>query len=803
MAKPVMDQIDPTTYNPSPVEALLQAELNKIRNKSVCYLFADSMIGKLESAAYDNEYSLLFDGSAHYLSRTPGSAASSRRKGFLCIRGLHLASRFGDTDPHPYMYEGYFDANNRTSISISGDRIYFTHITSGNAYSHYTNALRRDNVKKGTLYVEWDTTQATAASRVRIWWNGVEQVLSNGGLGAIPQNSDLFLNHTVSQFIGRNGAGGSYYFSGFMNEIISGDGITVGNPDQHGDIDTLTEQWVEKVYSGSYGTNGFRLRWRDATSTTTLGYDDSGNGNNWTLNSMATTDRLTDSVANCHAIWNALIHTAAVAGDAVGAIGEGGLSFTSTAGVQRGCLSTLTIKSKIHCEFVGGDNSNDVNQWIGIFRTPEYKTFAYAANGQYFNGSTWGAYGSSYANGDTITVEFDPDTLTLEFFKNGVSQGQKTVDAGEYVIAGACYYASGSSGWTANFGQKAFSDTPTTGFDGLSTSKMPTPPVRKASLGFCSQVWTGTGGARTLSGFPFQPDFAWGKSRGSTLHHYVADSVRGANLNLFPNLTTAEHNVTSSGVFTDGGWGAQTSDGYTIVSGTATANNLNQSSVSYIGWFWKRAAQFGFDIVAYVGNATNRTVSHGVGKALDMLVVKNRSSDGTQWCMWNRNVADKVGAAYVIFLESTGAAASFANVFNSTAPTSSVFSVGTNGSSNGNTNDMIAYCWAGIDGYSWFGSWTGNASTNGTFVYMGLKPVFDYSKNVVTAGTSHSVTDATRDTYNPRTRRLLTDSSAAEATDVLVDFLAGGKKFRNTINNTAVLHIGMAFGDPVKTAMAA
>jgi hypothetical protein len=794
MAKSVMDQIDPTTYNPSPVEALLQAELNKIRNRSVCYLFADSMISKLESAAYDNEYSLLFDGSAHYLSRAPGSAASSRRKGFLCIRGLHLASRFGDTDPHPYLYEGYFDNNNRTAISISGDRIYFTHVTSGNAYSHYTNALRRDNVKKGTLYVEWDTTQATAASRVRIWWNGVEQVLSNGGLGAIPQNSDLFLNHTVSQFIGRNGAGGSYYFSGFMNEIISGDGITVGNPDQHGDIDTLTEQWVEKVYSGSYGTNGFRLRWRDATSTTTLGYDDSGNGNNWTLNSMATTDRLTDSVANCHAIWNAIIHTAAVAGGAVGTIGEGGLSFTSTAGVQRGCLSTLTIKSKIHCEFVGGDNSNDVNQWIGIFRTPEYKTFAYAANGQYFNGSTWGAYGSSYANGDTITVEFDPDTLTLEFFKNGVSQGQKTVDAGEYVIAGSCYYASGSSGWTANFGQKAFYDTPTTGFDGLSTSKMPTPPVRKSSLGFCTQLWTGTGAAQDIA-LPFDISaggLAWMKGRSGATDHALYDTGRGVQKQIESNSTGAETNEST---------GLTAFNSASVSIGSLA--QINTNTATYIGWFWKRAAQFGFDIVAYVGNATNRTVSHGVGKALDMLVVKNRSSDGTQWCMWNRNVADKVGAAYVIFLESTGAAASFANVFNSTAPTSSVFSVGTNGSSNGNTNDMIAYCWAGIDGYSWFGSWTGNASTNGTFVYMGLKPVFDYSKNVVTAGTSHSVTDATRDTYNPRTRRLLTDSSAAEATDVLVDFLAGGKKFRNTINNTAVLHIGMAFGDPVKTAMAA
>jgi len=327
---------------------------------------------------------------------------------------------------------------------------------------------------------------------------------------------------------------------------------------------------------------------------------------------------------------------------------------------------------------------------------------------------------------------------------------------------------------------------------------------------FNTVLYTGNGSARTITGVGFQPDWVWVKDRSSANYHYLYDSVRGNNLNLFSNDASAEVNVTTGQ--NGGGIGSQASDGFNIVSGLVNTNNVNTSGNLYASWNWLGAngtssntdgsitstvsanTTSGFSIVSYTGNGSVATVGHGLGVTPKIFIVKNRTSSNS-WPVYS----SMTGNGNKLLLNSTGASSSSGN-WNSTSPTSSVFTInGASGEVGASGNNYIAYCFAEKKGFSKFGSYTGNGNDDGTFVYTGFTPAFVIRKRTDSTNT-WVMFDNKRPEYNVRDKRLGADISDAEASGNTnrLDLLSNGFKNRGTAtgsNGSGASYIYMAFAE--------
>jgi hypothetical protein len=234
----------------------------------------------------------------------------------------------------------------------------------------------------------------------------------------------------------------------------------------------------------------------------------------------------------------------------------------------------------------------------------------------------------------------------------------------------------------------------------------------------------------------------------------------------------------------------------------STSQSLNNSGTTYVAWCWDESATPGFDIVTYTGNGANRTVAHSLGVAPSLLIVKVRDYSPESWFVWHKNFP---GTDFVK-LDSTDAKASSASLWNSTVPTSSVFSLGTSAAGNRSGNAFVAYLWSEVAGFSKFGSYTGNGSTDGPFVFCGFRPRWVMVKN--TSGNNWAILDAQRNTYNGMDERLHPNLSQGTNTGagVVIDFLANGFKCRNSDsleNQSGQTIIFAAFAEaPFKYALA-
>ncbi len=212
-------------------------------------------------------------------------------------------------------------------------------------------------------------------------------------------------------------------------------------------------------------------------------------------------------------------------------------------------------------------------------------------------------------------------------------------------------------------------------------------------------------------------------------------------------------------------------------------------------------ATAGFSVVTYTGTGANATVGHGLGVAPRMIIVKRRNNGTDNWRVYHASI----GAGNTLALNSTNASASSSVTWNNTAPTSTVFSVGTESNTNASGSTIVAYCWAEIAGFSKFGSYTGNGSTDGTFVYTGFRPKFIIIKTSSNVD-SWYVLDTSRSTYNATNQRLFPNLSNAESSGDAIDILSNGFKNRSTttINNlNGATYIYMAFAEnPFKNALA-
>ena len=305
---------------------------------------------------------------------------------------------------------------------------------------------------------------------------------------------------------------------------------------------------------------------------------------------------------------------------------------------------------------------------------------------------------------------------------------------------------------------------------------------------FKIQTYTGTGSsnAQTFADTDtdMQPDMVWIKSRSDEFNNMLYDSARGVTKHIKPDSTAAQ--ATDANALTAFG-----SDGFTVGSNS----DLNNSSDTYVAWCWKESATAGFDIIAFTGNATARTISHSLSAVPHWMITKN-TVDGEQWRCYHRGFATDPETDYMDFnLNET--LNDNADIWNDTAPTSSVFSVGTDSGVNGNTDAMIAYLWTSIQGFSKFGSYRGNDGNDGAFVYTGFKPAYVMTKKYSATGASWQICDNKRPGFNVINDSLSVDSTAVEQTHVAMDFCANGFKCRNSNrdSNHNALYAFMAFAE--------
>ena len=329
--------------------------------------------------------------------------------------------------------------------------------------------------------------------------------------------------------------------------------------------------------------------------------------------------------------------------------------------------------------------------------------------------------------------------------------------------------------------------------------------INNGKLYFNTKLYTGNGGTNAQTGVGFQPDLIWIKSRSNTEPHIWTDVVRGANKNIRSNATSSEftdaNNITSfnSDGFSLGTGGAVNENTYTFASwnwkaGTSFTNDASATGIGTIDSAGSFNNDSGFSIVSYTGTGSNGTIKHGLNTAPSMVITKSTGA-AAGWGVYHQSL----GNTNALFLEESTATSASSVYWNNTSPTSSVFSVGSAGAMN-NTNGMIAYCFAEKQGYSKFGSYVGNGSSDGTFVYTGFKPAFLLYKNSTAGATNWQIHDSKRSPYNLSVNRLNPNDSSAElaTTADSFDFLSNGFKARATASNSntsGATYIYMAFAE--------
>ena len=780
------------------------------------------------TGGYQIERSLRFNSAdSAYLNRTPASAGNRKTWTWSCWAKL-----------------GTSPLNILSCNSANSDAGNFQLTFSSGAFAvqawtvnwRVTTQVLRDNSAWYHIIVAVDTTQATANNRIRVYLNGSE-VTAFSTTNNPSQNADIGMNQAATTRIGAASDSLANFFNGYLTEInfIDGQALT---PSDFGETDSATGVWKPKKFSGTYGTNGFYLNFSDNSNTTltTLGKDTSGNGNNWTPNNFSVTagagnDSLVDTptsygtdtgvggeVRGNYATWNPLDKD-----DGITSVTNGNLNVV-TNGSNGSIKSTIAFPSgKWYWEVTSDAVNSGGTQAIGIIPQSQPPTNNMSDSGKLgyaldvsntdrkFENGTATSYGTyTQANGAIYMLAFDQDAGKLWYGIDGTwlasgAPASGTNPSSSSISTSTAYCAAVSDNtisgtFTVNFGQRPFAYTAPSGFKALCTQNLPPVTIgatstTQANKYFDATTYTGTGVARSITNSgSMQPDFVWIKDRTNANDNALFDAVRGATIGLRSNLTNAE--VTDAQSLT-----AFNSNGFSLgTSGSTFTTNFNGSA--FVGWQWNAGGSnatntagtitstvranttSGFSIVTYTGTGANATVGHGLGVAPSMIICKTRDVAGNPWATYHASI----GNTKAIYLNLTNAPDTNSGFWNNTSPTSTVFSVGTLGDVNQNTKLQLAYCFAAVAGYSAFGSYTGNGSADGPFVYTGFRPRWVLIKETGNAN-SWELLDTARNPYNAADKRLFPNDSLAEATTAdTLDIISNG--FKPRVSNTGVNRSG-------------
>lgn len=710
-------------------------------------------------------------------------------------------------------------------IMFAGDLIKLQAYTTGAALLMNVDTvnLYRDTSMWYHVVAAFDTTQTIPADRVKVYVNGIAQTIAAGATYP-SQNLVLNANQTVTQYIGSspaNTAWGDLYFADYY--MIDGYQLT---PTSFGAYDG-NNYWTPKAYTGTYGTNGFHLEFKDysGTTATTIGKDTSGNSNNFTptginLTAPANTNYSWDSMVDVPTLTSTDVASFATLNPLTGSnISSGNLQVT-TSGAGDNHMSTIPLpnKGKWYAEMCPlTNNVSAINGWFGVstvtggsFTGLLSRSNTSAGRGFYSNGVEI-VTGSFGALNDVIGVAVDMDALTVTIYINGVVQSNvMPIPSGTEMYFYFGTYTSGS-GWV-NFGQRPFKysnygvDRPAATFKTLNSFNI----------------------AEVL-GDVETPDLVWIKSRSASTDHMLFNSVSGVGKYLRTSNTAVETTDVNSLIqFNKNGF---------LIGNNAS---INTSAATYVANAWKAGAtqqtisvgQYatspanipsvasilsanqisGISIVTWTGTGTNNpTIAHGLGAIPAFIIAKDRDTNATDNNLWvyHKNLS----ANNYMFMNSTAAQTSGAlNGWIGTSPTNTTFTIAAGSTSSNNLNEsgdrFIAYCFSEIEGFSKFGTYLSNASpTDGPFVYTGFRPKWVIFKRLTGGTGGWFMYDAARNTYNTLDKYLFAEGIANEQTLAVVDYTSNGFKIRssntniNTTANTPYVYIAFA-ENPFKYALA-
>ena len=774
------------------------------------------MAGNSASTGYNLTRSLRFRASASgYLNRTPATTTNRKvwtwsgwvKRGILGAN-LSLFSVDNNSASNAYI----------SMLLNSGDEFQiFEYDGSAYTYRLATNAVFRDPSGWYHFVCAVDTDQGTNTNRIKLYVNGVQ--LTSLRLTEYPTSGLATYANTVGNLHAIGATVGATtsperYFDGYITEVnfIDGQALT---PSSFGSTNALTGVWQPARYTGTYGTNGFYLPFTDNSALTTssnvgLGKDFSGNGNYWVTNNISITAGVTyDSMTDVPTLTSATAANFAVLNPLNAELGMTGTPSDGnlTIAVGGGKRSTIAARSgKWYWEFVSNSGAASNFPMSGIYVAGlgtyypglDGNSVGYFQGGDIYYNGVIVFTASSFTNGDIIGFAWDADTGKVYVSKNNTWQnsgnpaagtGQvATISTGVDRVVGA-YLSSGSC--SINFGQQPFQYTPPTGFVALNTYNLPTSTIVKGNTVMDATLYTGTGATQSITNAAaFKPDLVWIKSRSAGQDHNLYDSVRGVNNYLTSDTTAAAVAVTQ-------GLSSFATNGFSVGTGSdAAVNTLGQT---YVGWQWLKSASAGFDIVTFTGNGGGQTFAHNLGVAPGLMICKSRNN-AQDWYVYHSSI----GGTGALSLNTTAATATSVSYWSNVTPGSSTFSVGGNFSS-GYT--YVNYLFAPIAGFSAFGSYTGNGSADGPFVYTGFRPKWLTVKRTDTAGTNWLLQDSVRGPYNLTENTLYPNLSDAEATGAgYFDLLSNGFKLRTSgtgLNASGGTYIYMCFAEnPLKNSLA-
>jgi hypothetical protein len=692
----------------------------------------------------------------------------------------------------------------------AGDTLRFFDYTSGSYnFQYITTQLFRDPGAWGHLVFGYNSADGTAADRVKIWHNGVRiTAFSTETTGDSARNTAW--NQAIAHAVGRRASGA--YFDGYIAEFVHIEDSQL-DADQFGETDDQGN-WVPIKVSGlTFGSEGFHLDFADSSD---FGNDVSGNNNDFTDSGLAANDQVPDSptddadndVGN-YCTWNAVGNATTpitlsdgnlTTNQQANGKGIAGTIYFDT-GTSTGFYWEITQLTAATGEQIFGLAFDD---FLPSGTKANSGIVGYKRDGNKYDtrdgGDTSSSYGSAISQNDVIGVAVKNGKVY--FSLNGTYQNSSDPVAetgGAFTdLTGICSpmaFKNASAGVmnnTLNCGQQTLNTAAPTGYKLLNTANLPAPAIKDPSKYFQVDTFTGTGSelVRTLTdaeGGAVKPDLVWIKDRDTANQHVLTDSARGA---------TKEWNADNSDNETTVAQGLKSfnASGYTL----GTDGNYNGSSSLNVAWCWSTqggagssntdgsinttttsvGVPQGFSISTFVGTGANATVGHGLGVAPEFMILKNRTTAGRDSAVYHA-LNTSAPETDCLVLNESAATVDDATKWNDTAPTTSVFSVGTADHTNKSGANMVAYCWAGVEGYSKFGSFVGNASTDGPVVFTNMAPKFVLIKNA-SAVAQWYMYDFARDTYNAVDNVIYADATNAEFTGNDIDFLSNGFKIRAT-----------------------
>ena len=691
--------------------------------------------------------------------------------------------------------------SNSTVWAIDSDRIY----TDTNAWYH--------------VVMQLDTTQSTASNRVKIYVNGNQDTTFSGSYPS--QNYDDYWSFGNWRIGDYGGDYGYYYGSRFMiADIYLLDGQSL-DPTYFAFTETQTGIWTPKDYTGAFGDHGFHLEFKDdsAATATTMGKDTSGNANNFTPSNFSASGDgksiKTDTPTNNKPIINGLLNwTYDANGDT---LREGNLKLTGSQGWKN--ISTFRIDGteKLYYEFVNTTAAGW--QCLGILvitkgdlrnlssALTDSRVYGFASTqATYFGGSyTSTSDVPSWSTNDVMSIKYEKGILRL--YKNGslATATASGIDQTKEIYAYIANDNASTPVGYVRFDKDSWTQSANAGVDYTwqlsETGLVSSPTLIRPQRHFDTVTFTGNGSTgQSITSLEFQPDLIWLKNRSATNNHAMVNSVVGRAKGLYPDSNSAEFNSST-------GRDVASFDisGFTVGE-PEQASSTNNNGSNIVAWCWKAGgsstvtnndgnntsqvsvnAEAGFSILTYTGNGTNNsnvTMGHGLGKKPGWVIIKNRDStaDFVTWITGIGGSADDNQKN--LGLNVTSQAGQNSDQFRYTD--SSVIAVrstdSTNGKVNKNGDNYVAFCWVEIPGYSKFGIYTGNGSTDGPMVDLGFRPAYILLKRA-DGGAPWRIFDNKRpdiSEYNNNTYRLHADDTTVENTGVpYMDFLSNGFKIKD------------------------